>query len=98
MSATERVAAFGSRSTISGWAAISPSPKSSRFAHHRVHRRLDYPASLGLDHGPWKTSRHSASGLGNSRRSQEIASTGGGTSPSSEIDGIDDPPPRKPAA
>ncbi|SRR5213594_579762 len=43
------VAAFGSRSTISGWAAISPSPKSSRFAHHRVHRRLDYPASLGLD-------------------------------------------------
>src|SRR6266540_3768709 len=49
MSATERVAAFGSRSTISGWAAISPSRKSSRFAHHRVHRRLDYPASLGLD-------------------------------------------------
>src|SRR5437899_35877 len=49
MSALKRVAAFGSRSTISGWAAISPSPKSSRFAHHRVHRRLDYPASLGLD-------------------------------------------------
>src|SRR5437867_8533722 len=49
MSATERVAAFGSRSTISGWAAISPSRKSSRYAHHRVHRRLDYPASLGLD-------------------------------------------------
>jgi hypothetical protein len=50
MSATERVAALGSGSTISGWAAISPSRKSSRFAHHRVHRRLDYPASLGLDH------------------------------------------------
>jgi hypothetical protein len=49
MSTTERVAAFGSRSTISGWAAISPSRKSSRFAHYRVHRRLDYPASLGLD-------------------------------------------------
>src|SRR5438128_11207761 len=49
MSATERVAALGSRSTISGWAAISPFQKSSRFAHHRVHRRLDYPASLGLD-------------------------------------------------
>src|SRR5436309_16044241 len=46
------VAAFGSRSTISGLAAISPSPKSSRFAHHRVHRRLDYPASLGLDQTP----------------------------------------------
>src|SRR5438128_6024976 len=52
MSATERVAAFGSRSTISGWAAISPSRKSSRVAHHRVHRRLDYPASLGLDRRP----------------------------------------------
>ena len=49
MTAMERVAAFGSRSTISGWAAISPSRKSSRFAHHRVHRRPDYPASLGLD-------------------------------------------------
>ena len=44
------VAAFGSRSTISGWAAISPSPKSSRFARHRVRRRLDYPAPLRLDH------------------------------------------------
>src|SRR6266568_766545 len=49
MSATERVATFGSRSTILGWAAISPSRKSSRFADHRVHRRFDYPASLGLD-------------------------------------------------
>src|SRR2546425_4908946 len=49
MSATERVAALGSRSTISGWATISPSRKSSLFAHQRVHRRLDYPASLGLD-------------------------------------------------
>src|SRR5437867_10083919 len=26
-----------------GWAAISPSQKSSSFAHHRVHRLLDYP-------------------------------------------------------
>ena len=49
MIALKRVAAFGSRSTISGWAAISPSPKSSRFARHRVRRRLDYPAPLGLD-------------------------------------------------
>ncbi len=46
MSATERVAALGSRSTISGWAATSPPLKT---AHDRVRRRLDYPASLGLD-------------------------------------------------
>jgi len=45
MRATDRVAALASRSTISGWAATSPSLKT---AHCRVHRRLDYPASLGL--------------------------------------------------
>src|SRR5438093_11624190 len=54
MSATERITALGSRSTISGWATISPFQKSSRFAHHRVHRRLDYPASLGLDQPIWE--------------------------------------------
>src|SRR4029450_11464958 len=46
MSATDRVAALGSRSTISGWAATSP----LKTAHDRVRRRLDYPASLALDH------------------------------------------------
>src|SRR2546422_980769 len=46
MSTTERVAALGSRSTISGWAATAPPLKT---AHYRVRRRLDYPASLGLD-------------------------------------------------
>jgi hypothetical protein len=49
MIASEHVATLGTRSTISGWAAISPSRKSSRFARHRVHRHPDYPASLGLD-------------------------------------------------
>src|SRR4029453_5551412 len=49
MIASEHVATLGSRSAISGWAAISPSRKSSRFARHRVHRHPDYPASLGLD-------------------------------------------------
>src|SRR4029434_8903533 len=49
MIASETVATLGTRSTISGWAAISPSRKSSRFARHRVHRHPDYPASLGLD-------------------------------------------------
>ena len=47
MSTTERVAALDSRSPISGWAATSPPLKT---AHYRVRRRLDYPASLGLDH------------------------------------------------
>src|SRR5262245_62838807 len=49
MTARERVAAFGSRSTIAGWAAISLSPKSYRSARYRVCRPLDYPARLGLD-------------------------------------------------
>src|SRR4030095_2855812 len=49
MIASEHVATLGTRSTISGWAAISPSRKSSRFARHRVHRHPDYPAALGLD-------------------------------------------------
>jgi len=51
----ERVAAFGARSTISGSAGISPSPKSRRSARHRVCRPLDYPAPLGLDRN--RTSR-----------------------------------------
>lgn len=49
MIAPERVAAFGSRSTISGWVAIFLSPESSRFARDRVRRRPDYPAAFGLD-------------------------------------------------
>src|SRR4029453_4832332 len=48
MIASEHVATLGTRSTISGWAAISPSRKSSRFARHRVHRHPDYPGSRGL--------------------------------------------------
>src|SRR5206468_1186055 len=76
MSATERVAAFGSRSTISGWAAISPSQKSSRFAHHRVHRRLDYPASLGLDQSSTQITR-SAVATSNSNKAMTSEFEGG---------------------
>ena len=43
--ATEGVPAFGSRSTISRWAATSVSPDSRRSARYRVHCRLDYPAA-----------------------------------------------------
>ena len=49
MSTTKRAAAFGSRSTIAEWAAISLSPKLTHLARPRVCRRLDYPAALGLD-------------------------------------------------
>jgi hypothetical protein len=44
MSAAERVAAFGSNSTI------SLPLKSHQSAPHRVRRPLGYPAPLGLDH------------------------------------------------
>ena len=49
MIAIERNVALGSRSTISRWAAISPSPKSHCSARHRVRHPLDYPAPMGLD-------------------------------------------------
>src|SRR5262245_44637856 len=62
MTARERVAAFGSRSTIAGWAAISLSPKSYRSARYRVCRPLDYPARLGLDRGPSLLHRQSPEG------------------------------------
>src|SRR5262245_18805862 len=50
MSTTNGIAVFGPRATITGWAAISLSPRSRRSAQHRVRRRPDYPATLGLDH------------------------------------------------
>src|SRR5438093_12113729 len=49
MIAIERNVALGSRSTISRWAAISPSPKSHCSTRHRVRRPLNYPAPVGLD-------------------------------------------------
>ena len=45
----EFVAAFASRSTISGPAAVSLSLESNFVAQHQVHRSRDYPATFGLD-------------------------------------------------
>src|SRR5262249_28297702 len=45
-----RIAAFGFITTISEWAAILLSPRMTHIARPRVHRRLDDPAPLGLDH------------------------------------------------
>ena len=45
-----RIAALGFRTTISGWAAILLSPRTTHIARPRGHRRLDYPSPLGLDH------------------------------------------------